>query len=566
MAYVITRSCCNDASCVAVCPVNCIHPTPDEPDFGTSEMLYIDPAGCIDCGACVPACPVNAVVADFDIMDRDISFADLNASYFTEPDNQDYPGAQYNANRPTVQVEDRDRLRVAIVGSGPAGCYAAEELLARRGLGADVHMFERLPVPWGLVRSGVAPDHQDTKLITKQFSRTLGREAMTLYLNVEVGRDITHEELAANFHAVIYAVGAAGDRKLDIPGEDLPGIHPATDFVSWYNGHPDFAGRVFDVSAKRAVVIGNGNVALDVARILASDIDRLRRTDIADHAITALAESQVEEVVVIGRRGPHQAAFSTPELIALSQQRDIQLSVDLTGVQEEVDRSPIAGYRSTLLRRLADCPTPGSGRRLVLRFLASPVEVHGTDRVTGLRVVRNELLVSPHESASIRATDVVEEIATGLVLRSIGYRGSGPPGVPFDADLGIIANAGGRVVRPSGHEQPGVYATGWIKRGPSGVIGTNKRCAQGTVDLLIEDYLTGRLPTPYAPVEDLQRLLVARNPHVLDYQDWLAVDRQEVAAGRVAKRPRVKLVDRHSIVDVAAAARSAAEARSLDPL
>src|SRR5215213_384327 len=291
MTFVITQPCCSDASCVSVCPVNCIHPTPEEPDYGSASMLYIDPQTCIDCGACVEACPVDAIGPDYDLAENDQDFIAINAEYFEDPRHRDYlPEAVQRGSR-AVQVTEPEPLRVAIVGSGPAACYAAEDLLDRPGLAVQVGIFERLPVPWGLVRFGVAPDHQRTKLVTTQFERTARRPRATLRLNVDVGQHITHDELLAHHHAVVYAVGAARDLRLGIPGEDLPGSSSATDFVAWYNGHPDFVDRNFDLSAQRAMVIGSGNVALDVARILVSDVDDLRRTDIAEHALEALAES-----------------------------------------------------------------------------------------------------------------------------------------------------------------------------------------------------------------------------------------------------------------------------------
>src|SRR3546814_689419 len=319
MTHVITRACCNDAACVPVCPVNCIHPTPDEPDYGTAEMLYIDPQGCIDCGACVEACPVSAITADYDLAPEYARYEEINARYFASEERQDYEQVQNTRTSRSWADAPEGTLKVAIVGSGPAACYAAEELLTQRGLPAEVDMFEKLPTPWGLVRFGVAPDHQDTKSASGSFARTMKRKGFRLFLNAEVGVDITLAELKERYHAVIYAVGAMGDRALGVPGETLPGSHSATEFVAWYNGHPDFAARTFDLAHERAVIVGNGNVALDVARILVSDPEALAKTDIADHALAQLRSSKVREVVVLGRRGPLEAAFTTKELIGLSQ-------------------------------------------------------------------------------------------------------------------------------------------------------------------------------------------------------------------------------------------------------
>lgn len=552
MPYVITRSCCNDASCVSVCPVNCIHPTPDEPDFGTSEMLYIDPDACIDCGACVPECPVEAIVADVDLTEETEPYAELNARYFLDPAHRDYPGAQYDASRPAITVTETGPLRVAVVGSGPAGCYAAEELLGRRGIDVEVHLFERLPVPWGLVRFGVAPDHQDTKSVVHQFRRTANRSALTFHLNVEVGTHVSHDELLQHHHAVIYTVGANQDRKLGIPGETLPGSHSATEFVAWYNGHPDFADLAFDLSAERAVVVGNGNVALDVARILASDIDHLARTDIADHALEALAASAIRAVVILGRRGPDQAAFTTPELIALGQRPDFAVRVDVDGASAEPDPIDIAGFKAQILRELAARPPAATDRTVTLRFLRSPVEILGSDRVSALRTMRNELIPGPDGSVAVRPTGATEDIPCGLVLRSIGYRGAAVPDVPFDDARGTIPNQAGRVLAsPHGEPLTGVYTAGWIKRGPSGVIGTNKKCAGDTVQTLIDDYIAGRLAAPPASVEELTALLESRQPRALDYSDWLAVDRHELSAGKEHDRPRVKVVDVEDILALA---------------
>lgn len=559
MAYVVTQPCCNDATCVEVCPVNCIHPTPDEPDYATSEMLYIDPDGCIDCGACVDECPVDAILADFDLTEDTERYAEINAHYFADPAHQGYSPAPFIARKPKVQVSEQGPLRVAIVGSGPAGCYAAEELLARQGLEAEVHLFERLPTPWGLVRFGVAPDHQGTKSVTRQFTSTAGHRGLDFHLNVEVGKHISHEELLAHHHAVVYAVGAPGDRRLGIPGEDLAGSHSATDFVAWYNGHPDFADRSFDLSGDRAVIVGNGNVALDVARILAGDVDQLARTDIADHALAALAASQITEVVVLGRRGPAEAAFTTPELLGLAGGGDFEVIVDPEEVRLEAsDPASMAALKVEIVRELAQRAPKGIGKRVELRFLRSPVELLGSDRVRSLRVVRNELVPSDNGAYVAHPTGETEDIECGLVLRSIGYRGTPLPSLPFDEARGTLPNDGGRVVDPAtGEPVAGVYTAGWIKRGPSGVIGTNKKCAADTVQALIDDYTSGRLTAPLENGDALRDLVAGRQPLPLDYRGWQAIDRHEQAAAAQHGRPRIKLVDVPEMLDIAARARSA---------
>ncbi len=550
MTYVITQGCCNDAACVPACPVNCIHPTPDEPGYATAEMLYIDPDGCIDCGACMDVCPVKAIEPDFDLSDEFLPYQDLNAQYFRDPAHQEYSTTPVTTKlRP--EWGGHGTLHVAIVGSGPAASYAAEELLARRGLDVRVDMFERLTTPWGLVRSGVAPDHQGTKATADEFYRTARHEKLRLFLDVEVGATISHEDLAERYHAVIYAVGAMSDRRLGIPGENLPGSHSATEFVAWYNGHPDFADRAFDLSGERAVIIGNGNVALDVARILLSDVDDLRRTDIADHALEQLAHSRIREVVVVGRRGPAQASFTTPELLGLAAAVDLHVEPEELAIDEATrewsqgNEASMALYKARLVTELAAARTGSPGARL--RFLLSPTEIHGDRRVEGVRLARNRLVLKDGAVVA-RATERGDVIACGLLLRAVGYRGTAVPGLPFEEGRGVLPNVDGRVVQPGSLEPfVGVYAAGWVKRGPSGVIGTNKHCARQSVDALLADWRAGLLRIR-TPERDVVELL----PGHLDLAAWKAIDDHERAAGRAASRPRVKLVHRARMLDVAA--------------
>ncbi|MFC9761121.1 FAD-dependent oxidoreductase [Rhodococcus jostii] len=540
MAYVVTQNCCNDATCVAVCPVDCIHPTPAEREYQRTEMLYIDPAACIDCGACADVCPVDAIVPG-DAAAPDIDrYRDLNAEYFQRNPRKAAPGAHVQPlpiALATTGVADPPPLRVAIVGSGPSAFYAAEELLARRDIAAEVTMFERLPVAGGLVRFGVAPDHWHTKTVDRVFDRTARRAGFTFHLGVEVGRDVMIDEVLAHHHAVIHASGAAGDRRLGIPGEDLPGSHSAREFVAWYNGHPDHADRTFDLTASRAVVLGNGNVALDVARILVSDVETLRRTDIADHALDALAGSRIEEVVVLGRRGPEHSACTTPELLALG---------SLPGIDVLVDGQVTAGPDAPIkLRILAEYsrrePTPGN-KRIVLRFGTSPREVLGSDRTEGLLVARTE-------------TGSADRIECGLVLRAVGYRGLPIAGLPFDGAAGTVANVSGRVVESdTGETVAGHYVAGWIKRGATGVIGTNRYCAAETVEALLADHRAGLLPAPTASSADLTSLVRVRRPDALGGADWRAIDRFERERGREAGRPRIKIVDAGEAAVVASAA------------
>jgi ferredoxin--NADP+ reductase len=444
------------------------------------------------------------------------------------------------------------------VGSGPAGFYTAEQLLGVDSLAVEVDIFDRLPTPWGLVRAGVAPDHPRIKSVSRVFEATAERPGFRFYGNVEVGTHLSHDELAGAYHAVVYATGAATDRRLGIPGESLPGSHAATEFVAWYNGHPDFADHTFDLSARRAVVVGNGNVALDVARMLALTPAELETTDVADHALEALSRSRVEEIVVLGRRGPVQAAYTNRELLELGELADGDVVVDPADVAIDEHSQAFldsdGASRPTrrnveIVTGYAERASSGKRRRVVLRFLGSPVEIVGSERVEAVRVVRNEL----GADLSARPTAAVETIEAQLVLRSIGYRGSPVPGVPFDDRRATIHNDGGRVM-PVGTTTPlpGVYTAGWVKRGPSGVIGTNKKCAQATVDVLLEDLAAGRMPTPAADRGTIERLLAGRGVEVVSYAGWQAIDEYERSMGELQGRPRVKLTRRSELLRCAA--------------
>jgi ferredoxin--NADP+ reductase len=435
---------------------------------------------------------------------------------------------------------------VAIVGSGPAGFYAAGQLLSDKDRIVEVDVFDKLATPWGLVRYGVAPDHPKIKSVTRVYEKTAAKEGFRFHGNVEVGVDVSHEELAAAYHAVLYSIGAAKDRKLGIPGEELAGSHAATEFVAWYNGHPDYADHAFDLSARTVVVVGNGNVALDVARMLALDVSELAVTDTADHAIEVLAGSEVEEIVVLGRRGPAQAAFTNPELRELADLHDADVIVDapqgtwvgLEGIEPTNERNVeiLRGYQATAPQ--------GRKRRIVLRFGVSPVEILGTDHVEGVRIVHNEL-VEDEGRVSARPTGESEVIEAQLVVRSVGYTGSPLPGVPFDETRGTIHNHCGRVTHVGSEDPlPGVYTAGWVKRGPSGVIGTNKKCAQETVDLLLEDLQAGKLPEPTSTPNALLEALEERGVEVVDYAGWELIDAHEKSLGEPHGRPRVKLVRR----------------------
>jgi ferredoxin--NADP+ reductase len=456
--------------------------------------------------------------------------------------------------------------RAAIVGAGPAGFYTADQLL---GAGFEVDLYDVLPTPFGLVRAGVAPDHPKIKSVTRMYEKTAAKPGFRFFGGVELGSDIAREDLLQRYHAVVYAVGTATDNRLGIPGEDRPGSHSATEFVAWYNGHPEFADHEFDLSASRAVVIGNGNVAIDVARMLVLDPDEINITDTADHAVAGLAAAQVEHVILLGRRGPAQAAFTNPELRELGELQRANVIVDPQEVQLDEhsaawlasdDADPTARRNVDILRGYSELPPGDKSHRIELRFLRSPVEVLGEDDsgcVSGLKVVRNR--IEPDASGALRAVSTGEEevIQCGLVLRSIGYRGNPLPGVPFDERRGLIANQGGRVTSEEGEPLPGEYAVGWIKRGPSGVIGTNKKDAADTVARVVEDAEAGCLNDPPLPdAEDCEQWLSETVPGLVTWEGWQAIDAHEQGLGEPHGRPRVKLVRVPEMIAVAEGSRA----------
>jgi ferredoxin--NADP+ reductase len=437
-------------------------------------------------------------------------------------------------------------LRVAVVGSGPAAFYAAAALLSSEDPGVEVDMVERLPTPWGLVRLGVAPDHPQLKSVSKAFEKIAVRPGFRFLGNVEVGRDVTHEELARLYDAVVYAVGSQTDRRLGIPGEDLPGSWAATELVAWYNGHPDYQELEFDLSHERAVVIGNGNVALDVARMLALTQEELAPTDTTDAAVAAIVSSGIREIVVLGRRGPVQAAWTSTELGEMGDLagadvivEPAELELDPVSEAELEAASNVVQRNVEILREFASRTLSGKPKAVRLRFRVSPVAILGDDRVEGVEIVRNRL--EPDGRGSVRAvpTEEREVLPCGIVFRSVGYRGMGIPGLPFDEGEGTIPNAGGRVLDESGAPIPGLYCAGWIKRGPTGVIGTNKKDATETVELLLEDARAGRLPTRGEGT--LDDLLAERGAEVVLYAGWEAIDVEERSRGEPLGRPRVKL-------------------------
>lgn len=450
--------------------------------------------------------------------------------------------------------------RVAIVGAGPSGFYACEQLL---GAGFDVDLYDRLPTPFGLVRFGVAPDHPKIKSVTRVYEKTAAKDGFRFFGGVEVGSDVSREDLLQRYHAVIYAVGTAMDNRLGVPGEDLPGSVPATDFVAWYNGHPAFADHEFDLSCSRAVVIGNGNVAIDVARMLVLDEQELQPTDTADHALERFGQAAVREVVLVGRRGPAQAAFTNPELRELGALSRAAVAVDPSELELDEDSerwldssAAPATVRTNveILRDYASRDADGATHRIEMRFLRSPVEiVAGPDgRVAAVRFVRNRL--EPDSSGRLQAVPTGEEelLPCGLVVRSIGYRGNALPGVPFDERRGLIPNERGRVVAADGAVQAGEYVVGWIKRGPSGVIGTNKRDASETVTSLLEDAHAGLRDVPEgAGSAEIASWLQAQVRSLVTWEGWQAIDRHEQAAGEPHGRPRVKLVRIPEMIGIA---------------
>ena len=445
-------------------------------------------------------------------------------------------------------------LRVAIIGSGPAGFYTVSNFARQKEVAVEIDMFDRLATPFGLVRGGVAPDHQKDKSVTRAYDKSAQKANFRFYGNVEYGGDITLDDLKAHYHQIIFTSGAPNDRNLGVPGEDLAGSHSATEFVAWYNGHPDFAGREFDLSQKAVAVIGIGNVAVDVARILCRTDEELRATDMADYAIDALKSSAVEDVYMFGRRGPAQAAFTPPEIKELGELID----ADVIIMDEEATLDPFSqnemeeggdknvAKNVTTVQELAARAPEGRRKRLHIRFLTSPTELIADDsgRVSAIRIVRNEAYQADDGSVRSRSTEQEEVIPVGLVFRSVGYLGKALPDIPFHESWGTILNEAGRVTDTDSNVVPGLYTAGWIKRGPSGVIGTNKTCAQETVGCMVEDMQAGRLLDPAEPSPDAAAAMVAaKQSNAISYTDWSTLDAAELAKGEAEGRPRVKFTN-----------------------
>ena len=452
----------------------------------------------------------------------------------------------------TLPGTETNPLRVAIIGSGPAAFYAADHLLKQGGLAVEVDMFDRLPTPYGLVRGGVAPDHQKIKTVTKAYEQVAASPRFRFYGNVEFGKHVCLEDLRAHYHQILYATGAQTDRKMGIPGEDLKGSHPATEFVAWYNGHPDYRDHQFDLSQERVAVVGVGNVAIDVARILCRTPEELKATDIAAHALEALSQSKVKEVYLLGRRGPAQAAFTNPEVKEVGEMADadtitlpeeVQLDA-LSKAELERTKDRAITKKVEILQGYALRKPDGKSRRLAIRFLVSPVELFGDEsgRVVKMRLVKNVLYTTEAGTISPKATDQFEELPIGLVFRSVGYRGVALPRVPFHERWGVILNEKGRVMDPDS-KQPrvGEYTSGWIKRGPSGVIGTNKPDSVETVNYMLEDLAVGQALQPTNPdVAAAEALVRQRQPQHVTFADWLKLDELELSNGKAQGRPRLK--------------------------
>jgi ferredoxin/flavodoxin---NADP+ reductase len=473
-------------------------------------------------------------------------FVVLNAAFYPEraPEEKVPPTSKLAPvlEAPKVHRHSGGPLTVAVVGSGPAAMYAADELLTQRGV--RVNIFEKLPTPYGLVRAGVAPDHQSTKRVTRLFDKVTRVPGFAFYLNVEVGSDLTHAELLAHHHAVLYAVGAPNDRRLDIEGMDLPGTGTATEMVAWINGHPEFTHLPVDLGHERVVVIGNGNVALDVARILTTDPDALARTDISEHALAALRGSEVTEVVIAARRGPVHSAFTLPELIGLTSKCDVVLDAadhDLVVRDLVVVSDPLTRNKLEILSKLGETAAATSRPRIRLAYQLTPNRILGAQRTEGVEF-------------AVTGSDEVRRLDAGLVLTSIGYRGKPIRDLPFDEATAVVPNDGGRVIDPeSGDAVRGSYVAGWIKRGPTGFIGTNKLCAGQTVHNLVADYNAGLLADPAGKPSALTNLVRSRRPDMVDAGGWKAIDAAEIARGGET-RPRDKFT---AVADMLTAAATA---------
>jgi len=435
-------------------------------------------------------------------------------------------------------------LRVAIVGSGPSGFYSAEALL-KHEINIKVDMFDKLPVPFGLVRYGVAPDHQKIKNVTKVFEKTASNPKFSFFGNVTVGKNISVFELNKFYDAVIFAYGAESDRQLGINGEDLVGSYTATEFVAWYNGHPDFQDHHFDFSHEIAVIVGNGNVAMDVARILCKTPEELKGTDINQNALDVLAESKIKEVHVYGRRGPVQASFTAPEIKEMGELTDCYPVIDPKDLElnesslKELEDPANAGRKKNyeIMQHFLSITPNGRKRKFVLHFGRSPVEIIGKGRVQKARFEINKMTGDPNKQ-KVRGTGKFEEIDCGIFFRSVGYVGLPIKGLPFSAQAGVVPNQSGRVM-DSEQIFTGWYVAGWIKRGATGIIGTNKPDAEDTVKSLFED-LEHLNPCEVPSSEELLKFLKDREVRVVTFDDWKKIDAAEIERGAKLGKPREK--------------------------
>ena len=437
--------------------------------------------------------------------------------------------------------------RIAVVGAGPSGFYATGQLL---NAGFEVDLIDQLPTPFGLIRSGVAPDHPKIKAVTRVFDKIAKQDGFRFFGGVTLGQDVTPADLVERYHAVLYAIGTSTDNRLGIPGEDLPGSHPATEFVAWYNGHPHYADHDYDLSCEDVVVVGNGNVAIDVARMLVLSPEELAVTDTADHAIDVLNASSVKTVTLLGRRGPAEAAFTNPELLELGelQRADVVVDpADLEGVEVPEDAHATNKKNVAIMRDYARRELSGKPQQVRLKFFHSPVEILGDGKVEAVKVVRNEIV-----DGRAVATDQFQELPCGLVVRSIGYRGVPIDGIPFEERKGLIANEGGRV---TGEDR--TYVTGWVKRGPSGVIGTNKKDSADTTAKIVEDHEAGKLTNEHAlDAEAAEAFMLERVPDLVSWDGWTLLDAHETSAGEPHGRPRVKVVRLEQMAEIVGGTRT----------
>jgi len=452
-------------------------------------------------------------------------------------------------------------LRVAVVGSGPAGFYTAEHLLKNADLKVTVDMFDRLPTPFGLVRFGVAPDHQKIKNVTRVFEKIASLDGFRFLGNVDVGSDITLQDLQNHYHQVCYATGAPSDRRMGIEGEDLQRSHPATDFVAWYNGHPDYRDYEFDLSVKSVAVVGVGNVAVDVARILCLTEEELKKTDIAEHALEQLIESNITDVYMLGRRGPAQAAFTNPEARELGELAgaDIIVKPEEAALdplsQELVEKEDDRKLRQKIemIQAFSAKEPEGKSKRLTLRFLVSPVALldDGNGGVGGMQIVKNELTRTDDGWIKPRATETTEDIPVDMVFRSVGYRGTPIADLPFDDKRATVPQTNGRVTDGGGGKQiPGLYVAGWIKRGPTGIIGTNKPDGYETAASMAEDAAMGIGFDPNnTSIDAVDSLAKAKGFRPVSFDEWKRIDELETERGLAKGKPRDKFTRVSEIIE-----------------